>query len=168
MAVGTVGERRGDNVRIGPVSIITLIAVICMAALAVLTASTANATAAISQRQANATQLMYVNETAGQEFIAKVDDVLISARAENKSANGAVEGALDQICQEIRDAHADRVSITATYKDDVITAELVCDNTRRLTIVISIKNDGTYRIEKWKSAAVQQEAQPAGSLWNGA
>ena len=43
-----IQKRRADNVRIGPISIITLIIVICMAVMGVLAASTSHATQAIS------------------------------------------------------------------------------------------------------------------------
>ena len=72
---------REENVRIGPVSVFTLIIIICLAVLAVLTISTANASLVLSQRQAVAAQELYLDETAAQAFIAEVDDRLTPLRA---------------------------------------------------------------------------------------
>ncbi len=73
-----IQTHESDKVRIGPITTITLIAIISMAVLAVLAASTAHATSVISDRQANATQMLYLNECAGQEFVAGIDDALAS------------------------------------------------------------------------------------------
>lgn len=162
---------QGDKVRIGPVSIITLIAVICMAVLAVLAASTSNATAAISERQANANQLLYLNESAGQEFVAGIDDALAGVRAQGGSATDgaqAVQRELDAICQQAREATDGRVDCTANVEDTTVTAEFVCENTRRLTVAVTIRDNATYRIDEWKTASAQQAPPSAGTLWQGA
>ena len=56
-----IRTHRGENARIGPVSLITLIIVVCMAVMGVLAASTAHATATISSRQAEATKYLYAS-----------------------------------------------------------------------------------------------------------
>lgn len=165
-----IQTRQADKVRIGPISIITLIAVICMAVLAVLAASTSHATAAISERQANATQLLYLNECAGQEFVAGIDDALADVRAAGGSATDgarAVERQLDSICQQAREAANGRVDCTANVDGTRVTAEFTCENTRRLSVAIAIRDDSTYRITQWKMASAQQEAPTAGTLWQG-
>ena len=163
--------QRKNNVRIGPISIITLITVICMAVLAVLATSTANATMAISQRQSDAVREMYLNECAAQEFVAGIDDVLSDVGSSKLSASqaaSAVNTSLGVICEAARDAGEGEVSVTASVEGNVVTAEFTGQTMRRLSIGISIGDNATYRIEKWKSAAVQQEAQPVGNLWTGA
>ena len=166
--VNHIQTRRGDNVRIGPVSIITLIVVICMAVLAVLAASTAHATATITDRQAESTQMLYQNELAAQEFVASVDDVLARARsAEATNVAALVENGLDKACANAREAADGRVECTANMNGNTVTAEFVCDGKRQLNIAITIRDDATYRIAKWKMASVQQEAPTAGSLWTG-
>lgn len=166
-----IQTRRGDNVRIGPISIITLITVICMAVLAVLAASTSHASATITERQASGIQLMYENECAGQEFVAGVDDILAGVRATNGNAEDgarAVEAGLDKVCAKARAAADGDVSCTADVKGTTVTAEFISKDTRELSIAITIRDDATYRIEKWKMTSVQQEPQSAGNLWSGA
>ena len=60
-----------DNVRIGPLSVLTLVGILCMAVLAVLSVSTSNASLVIAQRQAHAISDSYLAEAAAQH----ADDV---------------------------------------------------------------------------------------------
>lgn len=162
---------RSDNVRIGPISIITLIAVICMAVLAVLAASTSNASATIANRQAEGVQMMYENERAGQEFVASLDDVLASVRLSGGSSADAlfaIEAGLDGACARAREAGGPGVSCTARVEGATVTAEFICENTRRLDVAITIRDDATYRIVGWKMTSAQQTPQSAGTLWSGA
>ncbi len=165
-----IQTRRGDNVRIGPISIITLIAVICMAVLAVLAASTSHASSTIAARQANASELMYLNEQAAQEFVAGIDEALLptrSAGGADVAGARAVDAALDSICQDARDAAGGRVACTASVDGTTVNAEFVCENARQLDIAITIRDDATYRIDKWKMSSTQQEAPSGGTLWQG-
>ncbi|HAM16266.1 MAG TPA: hypothetical protein DCP91_10525 [Eggerthellaceae bacterium] len=160
---------RADKVRIGPVSIITLVAVICLAVLAVLAASTAHATQIISDRQAAATQQLYLNERAGQELVAGIDGVIASLDGSSAQAIArSVDAQLDGICQAARDAGNGRVSCTAAVDGTTVTAEFACDDARSLSVAVTILDDGTYRIDRWKMASVQQEAPTSGGLWLGA
>lgn len=160
-----------NNVRIGPISIITLIIVICMAVLAVLSISTAHATMSISERQAEATKELYLNECAGQELIASIDDVLSDVRASGgNSSDGckAIEATLDEISDNAREAADGQIEVTAEMDGTSVKAELTASKMRQLSIVVTILDDATLRIDKWKAAAVQQEPQSAGNLWMGA
>ena len=160
-----IQTRRGENVRIGPVSVITLIVVICMAVMGVLAASTAHATAVISNRQADATQRMYLNENAAQEFLASMDEVLAGGSAQAGAA--AVDDQLDSICEKARAAGQGRVSCTALVDGTTVTAEFICEETRLLNIVITIRDGSVYRIDQWKMSSAQQEPATAGTLWQG-
>lgn len=165
-----IQTHQSDKVRVGPITTITLIAIISMAVLAVLAASTAHATNTISDRQANATQMLYLNECAGQEFVAGIDDALAGVRAAGGSATDgarAVDAQLDTVCEQARAAGDGRVDCTADVDGTTVTAEFVCENTRRLNIAITIRDDASFRIDKWKMASAQQEAPVAGSLWQG-
>ncbi len=165
-----IQTRRGTNVRIGPISIITLIAVISLTVLAVLAVSTAHASSTIAERQAVNTQLMYANECAGQEFLASIDDALADVRAKGGNATDgirAIEGSLNKACANARNASDKTVECTASVKGYTVSAEFVCEDTRQLKVEISVLEDATYRIDRWKNTSVQQEEPPAGSLWAG-
>lgn len=87
------------SVRIGPISLFTLIIILCLAVLAVLSLTTARAELSITERQAQTTTETYVLETAGQEFVAAVDAALAEGRSsaldEVLSTYGVTEAAAD-------------------------------------------------------------------------
>lgn len=87
------------SVRIGPISLFTLIIILCLAVLAVLSLTTARAELSITERQAQTTTETYALETAGQEFVAAVDAALAeggsSALDEVLSTYGVTEVAAD-------------------------------------------------------------------------
>ena len=162
---------RADNVRIGPISLFTLIIVLCMAVLAVLAFSTAHASMVMAERQATATAELYLDEVAAQEFVAGVDDRLARVRAAGGNGAAGVKAVSDALI-ELRDAAqaaaGDRVEVTAGMSDSQVTARFECQNGRTLYIALTVLANGTYRIDTWKMSAVQNEAQPEGSLWTGA
>ena len=62
-----------SSVRIGPISLFALIAVICLATLAVLSIATSNATYRLTTLQADSMAQQYHAETAAQTFVARID-----------------------------------------------------------------------------------------------
>lgn len=167
---GHIQLHRGENTRIGPITIITLLTVVCMVVLAVLAVSTAQATTAISQRQATAAQRLYQNELAGQEFIAGVDDVLAGVRTSGGTAAAgarAVDAALDDLCAAARQAADNQVECTANVSGTTVSAAFTCQDARLLNVAVTIQDDASYRIDEWKISAAPQEAQPGGQLWTG-
>ena len=168
-AEGAVAE--GRNVRIGPASLFTLVIIVCLSVLAVLGASTAHAAWAMSQRMGTATSEFYQNETAGQELVARMDDVLGGVRAAGGSATdaaNAVQAALPGICNQARQAAGGEVEVTASFDGRRVNGEITCHNGRVLKVTVTVLDDSTYRIDRWKMTAVQNEEQPTGSLWTGA
>lgn len=91
--------RPHGSVRIGPISLFTLIIILCLAVLAVLSLTTARAELSITERQAQTTTETYALETAGQEFVAAVDAALAEGRSsaldEVLSTYGVTEAAAD-------------------------------------------------------------------------
>ena len=169
MAQHPVG--RADNVRIGPISVFTLIIVLCMAVLAVLSFSTAHASAVMAERQATATAELYIDEVAAQEFVAGVDAKLAGVRASGADGTRGIQVVSDSLI-ELRDAAQaatnGQVEATAGISGPNITARFECQNGRTLYIAITILSDASYRIDTWKMSAVQNEEQHEGSLWTGA
>ena len=164
-------SQRAEHVRIGPISILTLIIVLCMAVLSVLTVSTANASLTMAQRRATATTELYLDETAAQAFLAEMDAQLAVVReAGGSGTSGAVmvETMLVPIRDSARAASGGQVEIVASVTGNVVQAEFACANGRVLNIQVTIRDDATYRIDKWKMTAVQNEEPVPGRLWSGA
>ena len=103
--------------------------------------------------------------------MAGIDAKLAAVRsASGSGAQGvqAVSGALVELRDAAQSATSGQVEVTAAMADDTVTARFECQNGRTLTIAITILPDARYRIDTWKMSAVQNEAQPEGSLWTGA
>ena len=169
-ALPQVSGSRPQRVRIGSISVFALVVIISLAVLAILALSTANASLVMSQRQAQAMTELYLDERAAQEFVAGTDALLAEARA-NGSADDAgqegiraVQGALDKLCANARSTASGKVRATAAVDGQQITAEFACDNGRLLNIVLVVRDNGTYRVDKWKMTAVQNEEPPEGQL----
>lgn len=67
-------------VRIGPITILTLLIILCLATLSVLSLTTARASQVAAQKQDASVQAVYANEQQGQQFLADVDAVLNAQR----------------------------------------------------------------------------------------
>ena len=93
------------SVRMGPISIFTLVIVICLAVMATLALTTARADTALAERQASFTADDYANECLGQAFLAEVDAALASARAvsSGRSFTRTVSGSaiIEMLCVKI-------------------------------------------------------------------
>ena len=74
------------SVRMGPISLFTLLIVLCLAVMAVLSVTTSQATYVLAQRQANATVALYANETAAQNLVAHIDQTLSQARVQGQGS----------------------------------------------------------------------------------
>lgn len=64
------------SVRIGPISLFTLIIILCLAVLSVLSLTTARAELSVTERQAATTTETYQLESAAQIFVAEVNAAL--------------------------------------------------------------------------------------------
>lgn len=165
------GPGAARNVRNGPASLFTLVVILCLAVLAVLAASTAQATLLMSQRLAVANQEFYLAEEAGQTLLAGLDGALGEVRdgaGAQRDAAQAVEMALPEICENARQAVDGKADIAATFEGGRVNVEITCHNGRTLKASIAILDDATYRIDRWKTTAVENEEQPTGTLWTGA
>ncbi len=143
---------RQGSVRIGPVSILVLIIVLCLAVMAVLTVTTSEAEESITTRQRDATTALYANEAAAQEFLADLDSRLALAR----SANTSVETALALL--DIPEGW--------TYEDGVLTVAFVQDNGRRLDIELAIPSTAGYEIMAWRATTEWSEEDPDKVFWS--
>lgn len=143
---------RQGSVRIGPVSILVLIIVLCLAVMAVLTVTTSEAEESITTRQRDATTALYANEAAAQEFLADLDSRLALAR----SANTSVETALALL--DIPEGWA--------YEDGVLTVAFVQDNGRRLDIELAIPSTAGYEIMAWRATTEWSEEDPDKVFWS--
>lgn len=180
------------SVRIGPISLFTLIIILCLAVLAVLSVTTARAELSITERQAGTTTETYQLEVQAQKFVADVD----AALAEDGTALGEVlsrygiadvlpadERALpgETIADETPSGNAaaasgatiseeggtDSIVVAGTFDGDIISAVFAMNSGRTLAVVLSINDDGTYAIEQWKTTTQWTDDGAGENLWLG-
>lgn len=148
-------DRSKGSVRIGPISIFSLVIVLCLAVLSVLAVTTAQATYTLADKQAKFNTDTYVNEIAGQEFLSKVDASLASSRTQKATHEQAL-ASLKSI-----------LPADAALEGNTLTASFSTEGGRLLSITLEITPDNQYRISEW-SATTQWEMQDTGgTLWTG-
>lgn len=166
-------KRAADDVRIGPISVLALISILSMAVLAVLAISTAHASLVISQKQASTVSGSYLSEAAAQDFVAEMDARLVDVRGMGAVAGSgpaairALQTSLGSCIDHAQEAVDNRVKVSAAVQGQQVTADFECVNARTLSIAVTVRDDGTLRIDEWLVAAVQNEEQPGGTLWAG-
>ena len=76
----------------------------------------------------------------------------------------ALEGSLSAIAGASETAANGQVEATASMSGNVVHAEFANDNGRVLSVELTIRDNGRYRVDAWKVVAIQNEEQPAGDL----
>ena len=81
-------------VRLGWLSLLLTVIILCLATLSVLSFSTARADLALAQKQARQAQSVYALECAGQQWLAELDALLPHGTArEGPGVSAVLEGA---------------------------------------------------------------------------
>lgn len=156
----------GSTVRIGPVSMFTLIAIICLSVLAVLSVTTANASFNMARLQADSMTQQYAAEDAAQKFVAAVDQQSRATAGAAETRATAVAGTLEATIWKLQQETASTVTISAQVVGSDVQAQFACSNGRTLEIIMTILNDGNYQIKQWNMTAAKNNAQSE-NLWSG-
>lgn len=180
------------SVRIGPISLFTLIIVLCLSVLAVLSVTTAQAELSITERQATTTTETYQLEVRGQEFVAEVDGALAkgvaaldevltrygiaaTTAADAVADTGAGEAIEDEALSDDAGAEAgvalsgDGGDIVAagTFDGERISATFSMESGRTLAIVLRANIGGASVIEQWKTTTQWTDDGTGENLWLG-
>lgn len=150
------------GVRIGPLSLLTLVSVLLLAVLAVLCITTTNAANALSRRQASSATETYAVDTCGQAMVAAIDEAIDSADGD---AASAVAASIDDIrARALELAGVSDVDLSASVDGSDVSFTATATDGRTLTGVVSVTDDG-YTITSWKMTTTQPDSQE--SLWAG-
>ena len=148
-----------SSVRIGPISLFTLVIILCLAVMAVLSATTAQATYAAAEKQALFTDDTYANESAAQSAVAAIDAALAPVR----DAGGGLDAALAAVDKarpaDAANAQRDGASVLLTF---------AAPSGRTLDVELTIKANATYEISQWKATTQWTNDGPSTMLWPGA
>lgn len=180
------------SVRIGPISLFTLIIVLCLAVLTVLSVTTSLAELSTTERQAATTTETYQLESVGQQFVADVDAALTrgdgalnevladyGVQEQSSSTDGSEELVIedDTVTGEpvgatlVAPPQPRRPTARPSLSRAPATAELISatfsmESGRTLAIVLRIQND-TYTIEQWKVTTEWTDDGTGENLWLG-
>ena len=144
------------SVRIGPISLFTLVIILCLAVMAVLSATTAQATYSAAEKQALFTNDTYQNEQAAQSAVAVIDAALEDVRA----SGGGLDEALDAVDEALpADAQRDGSRVLMTFASS---------SGRTLDVELTITANATYEISQWKATTQWTNDGPGATLWSGA
>ena len=160
------------NVRMGPLALFTLVAVLCLTVLAMLAVSTSNATLALAERRAEATKQLYLDELAAQSFVAALDSTDAQTLTEDANTTAAGPGtdasddqALSAALEAAQSATDGQVEVSAYRSDDAVHASFDCGNGRQLNIKLSLLPDGGFRIDEWRMTTVVNDEPVMGDLF---
>lgn len=156
-AAGRAAEK--GTVRMGPISLFTLVVALCLAVMAVLAVTTARASGALAERQAAFTADDYANEAAAQELLSRVRATAAAGGAE------AVEAQLEVLlaaCSEGEDGPA----ITATANEGQVSVHVESASGRCLDATLVIAADGDVSVTSWRATTLWDETTDD-VLWTG-
>ena len=162
MATKTTG-----NVRIGPISLLTLISVLLLAVLGMLCITTSNAAGAMSRRQASAATSTYALESCAQAFLAGMDETAHTGGTDAASAATAVSEHLDALKDSALDeSGAKNLTIDAKTDGASIEFSISAKDGRRLNACVTFSDDLSYSIDRWKTTTTHVDESES-MLWSG-
>lgn len=174
------------SVRMGPISIFTLVIVLCLAVLAVLSVTTARADAALAARQASFTQDDYANERVAQTFAAEAADVLatLTPSTAPEDAVSALAAAAPELAARTEASAPAGTTVTATtgasatagtgatagtdptVADAALVLTVAAPSGRTLTATFAVDSGATLTVTSWQPATTWTE-DTTDTLWMG-
>ncbi len=158
-----VQQRAG--VRIGPLSIATLISVLLIATFSVLCITTANATYTMAERQAINTTETYQLDACGQKLLAAVNAQIANCTSATEATKTISENldALEQ--QAIQTTDDEAITLDAHVNNTTIAFTATMPSGKTLNGIIALSNNGTASVSEWKFSVTQQPNEE--TLWSG-
>ena len=150
-----------EGVRIGPSSLVTLIAALLLAVLAMLCATSAHAQETMAQREAESTTELYAVDSCGQRMLAG-----ISAALQNGATSAAdVYAGIDGIRDKAVSASDVDITANAQLEGNTIALALTAPDSRALNAKITVTG-GEASVSEWKLTGASQAASEV-TLWQG-
>ena len=137
-------------VRMGPITILSMVIVLSLATMAVLSFTTARAAQRTADKQAQATEALYACEMAGQQFAAQVDALL----AEQPAGTSAAQAA-----EAVRKA-------AGAQGAGPMVSKVFQEQGRELAVGMRVEDDLSYTVVSWRMQA-HIDSEEATVLWQG-
>ncbi len=152
-------SRKTEGVRIGPISLATLIAILLVGVLALLCVVTANAAQTMAQRQASATTETYALDSCGQLMLAGISEELSSSGSLTATASK-----LSSIAEKAKkDCGEESLTIKTSSGSKSLSFTIAAQDGKKLDAKVSQK-DGSLSVDQWKLTSQQQDAEE--TLWS--
>lgn len=153
-----------EGVRIGPISLLTLISVLLLAVLVMLCVTTTNATHTMATRQADALAQTYDVDSCGQAVIAGIDETLTGESGDAESAASVVGAHMSSIAAKAKaQVECEDVDITSSVNGALVTFTIADPDGKVLDAGVRINDDLNYSVTQWKMSTSQQPAEE--TLW---
>lgn len=160
-----MAKNASEGVRIGPISLLTLISVLLLAVLAMLCVTTTNATEAMAERQGESAADTYAVDACGQAMLAQIDAVVSASGGSAASAASRVGSQMSSLSnQAVLASGADGMQVTGQASGTTVSFTVASTSGKTLSASISITS-GSYTVTEWKMTNTQK--QPEETLWSG-
>lgn len=134
------------GVRIGPSSLVTLVAALLLAVLAMLCATSANAQSVMANREANSLEESYAVDSYGQCIVAGIDEQLHSGASSMNDVYQNFSALEEKAASET--SHYN-LKTNASLNNGSIQFSVAASNGRTLNASVSEKA-GSISIDSWK------------------
>ena len=152
--------RKTEGVRVGPITLVTLIAALLLAVLAMLCASTANAQAAMADRQATSLAETYAIDSCGQRMVAGIEESL----NQGDVAAALTTTKLETIANNAKTADgASDLNIESEYDGSSVAFTISAPSGKTLRAKVTRENT-SVSVEEWKLTTTQE--MPQDELWS--
>ena len=152
--------KRTEGVRVGPITLVTLIAALLLAVLAMLCATPANAQATMANRQATSLTETYAIDSCGQRMIAGIEESL----NQGDVAAALTTTKLEAIANNAKAADgASDLNIESEYDGSTVSFTISAPSGKTLRAKVARENSSAS-VEEWKLTTTQE--MPQDELWS--
>ena len=152
--------KKTEGLRVGPITLVTLIAALLLAVLAMLCATTANAQATMANRQATSLTETYAIDSCGQRMIAGIEESL----GQGDVAAALTTAKLDAIANNAKAADgASDLNIESKYDGSTVSFTISAPSGKTLRAKVTREN-ASVSVEEWKLTTTQE--MPQDELWS--
>ena len=155
-----------EGVRIGPISLLTLISVLLMAVLAMLCVTTTNATTALADRQASSLAKTYKVDSCGQALLAGIDAQLSRSTGTSEQAVAELSANFNSLVEQAKaDANAQKLTVSGAISGSILSFTIESKSGKKLEATLQITDNLSYTITSWNMTTTQKTQQE--TLWTG-
>ena len=152
--------KKTEGLRVGPITLVTLIAALLLAVLAMLCATTANAQATMANRQATSLTETYAIDSCGQRMIAGIEESL----NQGDVAAALTTAKLDAIANNAKAADgASDLNIESKYDGSTVSFTISAPSGKTLRAKVTREN-ASVSVEEWTLTTTQE--MPQDELWS--